>query len=122
MTTPVPLQITFRHMDASPALETHIQELARHLERFSAHILRCHVVIEPPPAHHHTAPFAVTLEIRVPGEYIVAGREHGPSPGHEDPYTAVADAFKAAARRLDQYEAKRHQDVKAHSRPQAPPQ
>ena len=117
---PVPLQITFRHMDASPALEAHIQELASHLGRFSTHILRCHVVIEPPPAHHHAAPFAVTLEIRVPGEDIVAGREHGVNPGHEDPYTAVADAFKAAARRLDQYEAKRCQGGKAHTLKHAP--
>jgi ribosomal subunit interface protein len=120
VTTPVPVQITFRHMDSSPALEAHIQELARHLEKYSAHILRCHVVIEPPAAHHHTAPFTVTLEVRVPGEDIVAGREHGASPAHQDPYAAVADAFKAAARRLDQYEAKRHQDVRSHSLPKQP--
>lgn len=120
MTTPVPVQITFRHMDPSPALEAHIHELAGHLDRYSAHIQRCHVVIEPPSAHHHHAPFSITVEIRVPGEDIVAGREHGASPVHEDAYAAVADAFRAAARRLDQYQAKRQHPVKAHSLPKQP--
>lgn len=120
MTTPVPLQVTFRHMDPSPALEAHIQELASQLGRYSAHILRCHVVIEPPTAHHRTAPFTITLEIRVPGEDIVTGHEHGASPAHEDPYAAVADAFKAAARRLDAYEAKRQPHLKARVQPKHP--
>jgi ribosomal subunit interface protein len=115
--TTLPLQITFRRMDASPALEDRIRELAGHLERHSTHILRCKVVIEPPSAHHRTAPFGVTLEVSVPGDEIAIRTEPAASPTHQDPYTAVADAFKAAARRLDDYEAKRHQDVKSHSLP-----
>jgi len=36
----IPLQITFRHMEASPALEQRIRTLAQRLEHFSAHIMR----------------------------------------------------------------------------------
>ena len=49
----LPLQITFRHMDPSPALETRIRELATRLEKFSEHIMRCQVVVEPPAHHKH---------------------------------------------------------------------
>jgi ribosome-associated translation inhibitor RaiA len=117
VTTPFPMQITFRHMDTSPALEERIRELAGQLARHSSHIVGCHVVIEPPSGHHHTAPFGVTLAISVPGNDVTIRMQPGAEPTHDDPYTAVADAFKAAARRLDDYEARRHHDVKSHSLP-----
>jgi hypothetical protein len=49
----IPLQITFRHTDPSPVMEARIRELAARLERFSEHIMRCHVIVEPPPRHQH---------------------------------------------------------------------
>jgi hypothetical protein len=104
-------------MEPSAALEARIRELASHLARHSAHILRCRVVIEPPSGHHRSAPFGVTLEVSVPGDEIAVRTEPSSNPSHDDAYKAVADAFKIAAARLDDYEAKRHQDVKSHSLP-----
>lgn len=49
----LPLQITFRHMESSPALAARIRALASKLDRFSAHIIRCHVVVAPPAHHRH---------------------------------------------------------------------
>jgi len=49
----LPLQISFRHMEPSPALETRVRELASRLDRFSRHIMRCHVVVEPLSGHQH---------------------------------------------------------------------
>jgi ribosome-associated translation inhibitor RaiA len=105
-------------MDPSPALEARIRELASHLEKHSSHILRGRVVIEPPSAHHRIGQFSVTLEISVPGEEIAVRAEPSPDDSHrDDPYATVNDAFHTARRRLDDYEAKRHHDVKSHSLP-----
>jgi ribosome-associated translation inhibitor RaiA len=103
----VPLQITFRHMSPSPAFETRVRELATRLERFSQQILRCHVVIEAPAGHHqHGEHFDIGLEIVVPGRQIVICRAR-PDPGHEDPYVALRNAFRAATRKLQSYERER---------------
>ncbi len=47
------LRITFRHMERSSGLESRIRELATRLEKFSEHILNCHVIVEPPTHHQH---------------------------------------------------------------------
>jgi len=120
MTRNLALQITFRHMDPSPALEARIRELAQNLDPFNEHILNCHVVVEPPSSHHRAGLFDITLEISVPGENIAIRTERSPDPAHEDPYVAVRDAFRAARRRLEDYMSKRRQDVKAHSLPPRP--
>lgn len=46
----LPLQITSRQMQPSLALEARIPMLVRRLEKFSEHITRCCVIVEP-PAH-----------------------------------------------------------------------
>ena len=46
----LPLQITFRQMQPSLALDARIRELVKRLEKFSEHIMRCCVIVEP-PAH-----------------------------------------------------------------------
>ena len=48
----IPLQITFKDMDPSPAIEARIREKAAELERFFAHVSRCHVVVSSPHRHH----------------------------------------------------------------------
>ena len=113
----LPLQITFRHMDPSPALEARIRELASHLERHSQHIQRVRVVIEPPSGHHRAGPFDVTLEIALPGEEIALRTENAAGATHPDPYAAVNEVFRTGERRLSEYEDKRRRDVKAHSLP-----
>lgn len=49
----VPLQITFRHMDPSPALEARIRRRAEELEQFSGRITACHVTVESRHRRHH---------------------------------------------------------------------
>jgi len=48
----LPLQITFRHLDHSAALESRIRSLVARLEKFEARITHCHVVVAAPPRHH----------------------------------------------------------------------
>ena len=50
---PIPLQISFRNMDPSPAVEERIHKKAEKLERFNDRIIGCAVVVEAPHRHHH---------------------------------------------------------------------
>jgi len=112
----LPLQITFRHMDPSPALEARIRELAAQLERFSAHIMRCHVVLEPLSHHqHHGSLYDFRIDITLPDKEIAIRHTHSADHAHEDPYVALRDAFWAARRQLEDYERIRRRDVKAHT-------
>ncbi len=112
----LPLQITFRHMDPSPAMEARIHELAARLEKFSEHIMRCHVIIEPPPKHQHQgAVHDIRIDITMPDGEIAIRRAHPASHAHEDPYVALRDAFRAARRKLEDYERRRRGDVKSHA-------
>jgi ribosome-associated translation inhibitor RaiA len=112
----VPLQITFRQLAPSPALTRRIQGLAARLERFSRHIMRCHVIVAPPPRHRrHGSLFAFHIDITLPDRGIAIRRAHPADHAHEDPYVALRDAFSAARRRLENYERTRRGDLKRHS-------
>lgn len=113
----LPLQITFRHMDSSPALEARIRELASRLEKFSAHITRCHVLLEPPAHHQHQGVlYDFTIDITLPDEEIAIRHARPGDHSHEDPYVALRDAFRAARRKIEDYERKHRHDVKSHTR------
>jgi ribosome-associated translation inhibitor RaiA/cold shock CspA family protein len=112
----VPLQVTFRHMDPSPALKTRIRELTQRFEKFSDQIIRCHVTVEAPHRHHRQGQlFDVRMDITVPGRQIAVQRARAAAPSHEDPYVSLRDAFRAARRKLQDYERERYQQVKTHA-------
>ena len=109
----LPLQITFRHTEPSAALEARIRELAARLDRFSAHIMRCHVILEPSPHHKRQgALYDFRIDITLPDEEIAIRHAHPADHAHEDPYVALRDAFLAARRKLEDYERKHRGDVK----------
>ena len=114
----LPLQITFRHMEPSPALEDRIRKLASRFDRFSAHIMRCHVIVEPPAHHKHQGfLYDFRIDITLPGGEIAIRHAHPADQAHENPYVALRDAFRAARRQLEDYERKRRHDVKTHAEP-----
>lgn len=136
----LPLQITFRNMPQSDAVEAHIREKASKLEVFSERIVSCRVTIEAPHRHHHKGKaYEVRIEIAVPGDEIVVNHalsrlkalklsekggtdndfveshdvhRHG---AHEDVYVAIRDAFNAAGRKLQDYVRRSSGAVKAHT-------
>jgi len=113
-----PLQITFRDMDTSDAVKAAVQDKAAELEKYSEHIISCHVVIERP--HHHKAQgslFHCRIDMTVPGHELVVGRNPDKHGAHEDVYVAIRDAFNAAKRELQGYERKRRNQVKHHEAP-----
>ena len=103
-----PLQIVFHQLSASPALEAHIHASVAELETFFDRIVTCRVSVEAPARRHHQGPlFHVGIEIGVPGERIVVGREPDEVPAHADPHVALHDAFKVARRLLEDHARRR---------------
>lgn len=113
----LPIQITFRNIGPSPALASRIRQLATQLEKFSAQIIRCQVVVEAPHHQHHEqgALFRFRIAITVPGKEIVIGNTHANDPAHENAYTALLSAFRTARRVLQDYKKIRRQEIKRHS-------
>ena len=48
----IPLQITLRNLEQSPALEANVREHAERLEKFYDGIIGCSVVVEARHKHH----------------------------------------------------------------------
>jgi ribosomal subunit interface protein len=111
----VPLQVTFRGLPHSAALEDEIRAKAAKLEEFHPRITSCRVVVEELRKHHHQGRhFRVRIDLRVPDHReIVANREHD-----EDVYVALREAFDHAKRQLEDVAREVRGDIKAHTTPQ----
>jgi len=110
-----PLEITFRHMDRSPALEDVVRERAEKLEKFCDQIISCRVVVESPHKHHHKGNLHhLRVDVTLPGAEIVVKRSPDEHHSHEDPYVVVRDAFDSVRRQLMDYTRKRRGKVKVH--------
>ena len=113
-----PLQIEFRNMDRSEAIEQTIEKRLEKLDRFASDVMRCKVTVEAPHRHHGKGNiYHVRVDLHVPGSEIVINRDPSRNHAHEDPYVAVRDAVNAAARRLQDYVRIRRGKVKAHEVP-----
>jgi ribosomal subunit interface protein len=111
----LPLQITFRHMDSSPAVEAEIRKRTDRLERFSDRITACRVVVEAPHHHHRKGKlYSIHIDLSVPGEEIPVTHSGPQNHAHEDIYVAIRDAFNTAGRLLEDHTRKIRGDVKAH--------
>jgi cold shock CspA family protein/ribosome-associated translation inhibitor RaiA len=129
----LPIQITFRNMDSSPAVEARLREEAEKLSEFYDSIMGCRVMVEIPHQHRQQGKrFHIRIDLTVPGGEIAV--KHEPSlrspiqrsgiqkrkkeqevaAPHKDIYVAIRDAFKAARRRLQDYARKQSGAVKHH--------
>ncbi|MCW9024008.1 MAG: HPF/RaiA family ribosome-associated protein [Gammaproteobacteria bacterium] len=114
----IPLQITFRDIPPSEALEADIREKVAKLDEFYDQIMSCRVVVERPHDHHNKGNlYHVTVDITVPGDEIVVSRSPDKHHAHEDPYVTVRDAFSAARRQLQEFGRKQRRKVKKHEAP-----
>jgi hypothetical protein len=97
----IPVNITFRHVDPSAAVEARAAELAQHLGQFSDRIQSCRVVIDAPHRHQHQGiVYKVMLQVEIPGEDVVVDMSRPQRDGHEDVYVVLRDAFEAARKQL----------------------
>lgn len=113
-----PLQITWRDIPQSDAVESNIREKANKLESFFEKITSCKVLVGSiSKRHHHGNLYYIRIEIEVPDHQIVVSRESGEDHAHEDIYVAIRDAFDAARRQLQDYVSIRRGQVKQHDAP-----
>jgi len=97
----IPLQITFRDMDPSPAIDERIRQQAMKLEQFHERISGCRVVVEASHRRHRKGKiYHVRIDLTVPGAELVISRDRELDHAHEDVYVAIRDAFDAARRQL----------------------
>jgi ribosomal subunit interface protein len=106
------LQITFRDMPPSEALEARIRDKAAKLEKFHPHITSCRVTVDESHRHHNQGRhFGVNVEVHVPGaEPVMATLKHD-----EDVYVALRDAFDSVTRRLEEAMRITRGEVKVHA-------
>jgi len=135
----IPLQITFRNMAPSAAIEKRISEKAAKLQLFCNRIVSCRVTVEAPHRHHRKGKsYEIRIELTVPGGELLirhtpknlepvkavssdkaktelhARREPNKRAAHEDSYVAIRDAFNAAGRKLQDYMRRRNLATKLH--------
>jgi ribosome-associated translation inhibitor RaiA len=108
----VPVDIRFRHVEPSAALEAAIREHVESLERFSDAITSCHVTVDQlgarrgagrTGAHHRQGPgahFRVSIRLHVPGHELFVGKDVADDVTAEDPYAAASQAFEVMKRLL----------------------
>jgi len=114
----IPLQVSFRNMDRSAAVELKVRKSAQKLEKYFGHITSCRVMIEAPERRQHKGKlYHVRIDIGLPGKELVVNRHPKNKHEHEDVYVAVRDAFKAARRRLQDRARKMEGKVKSHGVP-----
>lgn len=132
----LPVQVSFRNMPHSDAIEAMVREEAAHLDSYYNRIMGCRVMIEVPHRHreegeHHH----VRIYLTVPGGEIVVKRE--PSlharqqdvqeeertkdreieSSHKHIQVAIREAFDTARRLLQDYARRQRLDVKTREAP-----
>lgn len=114
----IPVQVTFRDMPPSPAVEAAIREKSVTFERFANRITNCRVVVEAPHQRRRKGKlYQVRIDLGLVGGALVVGREGPMNHAHEDIYVAIRDSFRAATRMLEEHERKRRGTVKTHETP-----
>ena len=114
----LPLQITFRALPPSDAIEAKIRQQVEKLNRFYQSIISCRVTLEVPHRHHHQGKiYHVRIDLTVPQGELVINRHPSQHQSHENLYVAISDAFAAAQRRLKSYAAVQRNETKTHQIP-----
>jgi len=100
----LPLSVTFRGMDSSPAIENDIARQVEKLERRFGRIMSCRVVVEAPHKRQQKGRlYQVSVDLKVPGREIAANGTGPKDHAHEDMHVAIRDAFEAVKRRLQDH-------------------
>lgn len=111
----LPLQITFRNMAKSDAIEAQIRKRAEDLDRFSDRIMGCRVVVESAHRHQHKGRiYHVRVDLTVRGGEIVVTRDPPKHHAHEEIHVAIRDAFDAVRRQLEDRTRRSRGQTKTH--------
>jgi ribosomal subunit interface protein len=111
----LPIQITFRGIPQSDAIDAYVRDRAAKLETFSARITGCRVAVEAPHQHQQSGrPYRVRIDLTVPGGELVVNNAPDENPINQDAYAAIDQAFDQMGRRLQDHLRRQRGDVKPH--------
>ena len=129
----LPVQITFRNMKPSEAVDARVREEVAKLETFYNGIMHCRVMVELPHRHHRSGDlYHVRIEMTVPGAELIVKREpslqtslrqvdtekqsksYEAHAAHKDVFVVIRDAFKEARRQLQDYARRMRGQTKVH--------
>lgn len=92
-------------------MRDHVRRRARKLGTFYRRIVGCHVVVGAPHRRRLQGKrYHVRVDITVPGQELVIGRNPPADPKHEDMHAAVDEAFDSAERAIHDYAGKLHRE------------
>jgi len=104
----IPLEVSARRLDLTPALEAELRERAGKLDHLYTRLTSCRIALERPSFHHNEGgPYRVRLDLTVPGGELVANKEA------ETLDAALNDAFEAAERQIKDFVERRRGMIKA---------
>ena len=113
----IPLQITFRGLDRSEAVEAKIRDKVAKLEQMYERIISCRVVIDV--LHKSSGsmqrvgePFHVGIELAIPGSTIVVKRVPKDPKVNEDILAALKEAFTNVERQLKETLSRQRDELK----------
>lgn len=112
----VPLEVSYRGVEKTDAIETLVQEKVAKLEEVCDHISSCRVAIEKPHDRPRSgSPYRVRIDLTVPpGHEVVADSNPAEGIQYSELETVLRDAFDAARRQLAALNERQHQKVKTH--------
>jgi len=113
----IPLEISYREVEKSDALELLIREKAAKLEEIQEDIVSCRIAVEKVQEHQRSgSPYRVRIVTRIPpGKELVVNREPGEGDPSEQLKTAVNKAFDAMRRQVRKQKEKQLGEVKTPS-------
>ena len=113
-----PLKLEIQGFEPSAHVRELIEFNIRKFEERSGRITSCNVIIRAPGAHHRLGePFSVTIYMALPNsmEVSVGRTSKGLDRRHSDINFAINDAFRRAARQLQDKTRRLQGNVKRHS-------
>lgn len=112
----VPLEIAYRGVRKTEAIEKTIRDRVARLERAYGHLISCRVAVEKPQRHQQTGnPYRVRIDMNVPpGHELVIRREATEGDMHDPLHVRIRQAFKAAFRELRKLHEQQQGQVKYH--------
>jgi cold shock CspA family protein len=129
----LPVQIAFRNMKPSAAVEERVRKEVAKLETFYSDISSCRVVVEIPHRRHRRGvPYHVRIDMIVPGGELVVKRtptlhtalrqvdserelkSHKTDANQKDVFVVIRDAFNEARRRLQDFAHRERRQTKIH--------
>jgi|SRR5690606_18768235 len=112
----IPLEISYRDVPKTDAIDNLIREKTKKLEQVCGYITGCRVAVEKPHNNIKVGnEFRVRIDITVPPKHnVVINKEPGKNDMHNSLTTVIRDAFDAARKQLQKLSAVRRDETKVH--------